>query len=1049
MNDRKDLSPRLGQLERAHGKKFWRSLEELSDSAEFQELMRQEFPQQADVWSDSLSRRRFLGLMGASLALAGLSGCSVKPAPQQEIVPYVHPPREMKPGSPLFFATAMPQARGAVGLLVESHMGRPTKIEGNPEHPASLGATSIHHQASVLGLYDPDRSQTATYLGRTQTRTEALAALRKKLKQLKNSDGAKLWVLSEPFPSPTLAAEKAKFLKSYPQAGWSVYEPVHRDESHRAAQTAFGEDVNTYYDLKDADVVVSLGADFLTTGPAFIKYAREFMSRRRMSTTEKNAGDAKMNQFYAVETRVTPTGAKADHRLAVPASEMEAMSRRLAEELGIPGTSQAGGDLEARQAKWIAAVAGALKNHRGRCVVIPGEEQPWGVHLLAHAINESLENVGKTVFHTKPLVGDSQENTASLQKLVEEMNQGRVECLIVFGGNPVYSAPADFEFTKALQKVPFRFHAGHYQDETARESHWHLPLAHYLESWEDARAFDGTTSLIQPLIEPLYDSIMPVEFLRFLNARIETPGREIVRDYWLGRWKQLDAGKKFETFNDFWETSLHEGLIRGVREQDFSAQNLKMQADWPSQWQETNQQNAAKQSAGGEFEIVFRPDPSIYDGSYANNGWLQELPKPLTKLTWDNAAIMSPRTADKLGVEFGSFAHGGEHGGYDMPVLELELAGRTVQAPAWIMPGHADNSITVWLGYGRTAAGRVGGDAEHAVGFNAYRLRTSADPWFARGLKVRLTDATALVACTQHHHLMENRHAVRAATLAEFQKTPDFVKKPLEEDEGPKKLRAEGPLNFYKGEFDYEPPLHKWGMAIDLTACVGCNACIVACQSENNIPVVGKDQVARGREMHWIRVDRYVGGTWNEPEEFYFQPLPCMHCEQAPCEYVCPVEATVHSAEGLNDMIYNRCVGTRFCSNNCPYKVRRFNFLDFADFETRTRQLQYNPDVTVRSRGVMEKCSYCVQRLRHAEIGSQREDRPLKDGEVLTACQAVCPAEAISFGDLNQPESQVSQWKATPLNYGLLAELNTEPRTTYLGALRNPNDQLQGAENGT
>ena len=411
---------------------------------------------------------------------------------------------------------------------------------------------------------------------------------------------------------------------------------------------------------------------------------------------------------------------------------------------------------------------------------------------------------------------------------------------------------------------------------------------------------------------------------------------------------------------------------------------------------------------------------------------------------------MSPATADKLGVEFGSFAHGGEHGGYDMPVVELELEGRTVQAPAWIMPGHADDSITVWLGYGREAAGRVGGDNEHAVGFNAYRLRTTTHPWFARGLKVRRTDDTYLIACTQHHHLMEERHAVRAATLEEYQKDPEFVKRPLEEDEGPKKLRAEPPLTFYdKNEFNYEPPLHKWGMAIDLTACVGCNACIVACQSENNIPVVGKEQVAMGREMHWIRVDRYISGTWEEPAEFYFQPVPCMHCEQAPCEYVCPVEATVHSAEGLNDMIYNRCVGTRFCSNNCPYKVRRFNFLDFADFENQTRQLQYNPDVTVRSRGVMEKCSYCVQRLRHAEIGAQREDRPLMDGEVLTACQAVCPAEAISFGDLNQSESQVSRWKTTPLNYGLLAELNTEPRTTYLGALRNPNEQLEGGKDGT
>ncbi len=765
-----------------------------------------------------------------------------------------------------------------------------------------------------------------------------------------------------------------------------------------------------------------------------------------------------MNQLYVVETTVSPTGAKADHRLAVPAHQMEAVARELAGQLGVAGASQSAGTLKDQHAKWLSVLAEALKKHRGRCVVIAGSDQPWQVQVLAHAMNASLGNMGKTVFHTQPIAIASQESDQSLIKLAKDMQAGRVKCLILLATNPVYSAPADIDFLKAMQKVPFRLHVGLYQDETARECHWHLPLAHYLESWEDARAFDGTTSLIQPLIEPLYDNISLVEIARFLTAQIETPGREIVREYWQNQFQQGGSETEeangeqnppdegFENFDAYWETALHDGLVRGVREREFPPKDLPMQEGWQQKLDTDN----PPAKVGGEYEIVFRPDPSIYDGSFANNGWLQELPKPLTKLTWDNAAIMSPATADKLGVEFGSFAHGGEHGGYVMPVVELELEGRTVNAPAWIMPGHADDSITVWLGYGRTAAGRVGGDGEHSVGFNAYRLRTTTHPWFARGLKVRRTGDTYLLACTQHHHSMEERHAVRAETLAAYKHDPEFVKKPLEQDEGPKKLRAEPPLTFYdKQDFPYDPPLHKWGMAIDLTACVGCNACIVACQSENNIPVVGKEQVAMGREMHWIRVDRYISGTWENPEEFYFQPLPCMHCEQAPCEYVCPVEATVHSAEGLNDMIYNRCVGTRFCSNNCPYKVRRFNFLDFADFENQTRQLQYNPDVTVRSRGVMEKCSYCVQRLRHAEIGSQREGRPLKDGEVLTACQAVCPAEAISFGDMNQEENQVSRWKAAPLNYGLLEELNTEPRTTYLGALRNPNEQLEGGKHDT
>lgn len=1046
MNHRKDLAPRLNELKQAaagsQGRKFWRSLEELSDLPEFQELMRQEFPQQADVWDQTLNRRKFLGLMGASLALAGLSSCSVRPAPQAEIAPYVKNPREIKPGAPLFFATTMPSSGGAVGLLVENHMGRPTKIEGNPTHPASLGATSIYHQASVLGLYDPDRSQTPTHLGKTRTRKEAMATLRFEFEKLKENQGAGLRILSEPILSPTIAAERERLLDEFPHAGWHVYEPVHRDTKCHAARMAFGEDVNTYYDLTKANVVLSLGSDFLSSGPGHLRYARDFVSRRRVRVSKENASSAKMNQLYVAETTVSPTGAKADHRLALSAQDMERLARKLATELGVLDEAEADvGSLDDRLAHWISVVAHDLKQHRGRSVVIPGVEQSANVHLLAHAINQSLENVGegKPVIHTNPIHSPSQDCTASLRGLVEDMKSGQVECLVILEANPAYTAPADLEFVQHMQNVPLRFHFGLYQDETARQCHWHVPLAHYLESWGDGRAFDGTTSLIQPLIEPLYGNLSLVEVARFLTTQVDTPGRQIVRDYWRNQWRDAEIE---ENFHSFWEIALHDGVIKGIREREFAPITPSLKQAWQSNlkrdWEKSHSRTF------GDWEIVFQPDPSVYDGSFANNGWLQELPKPLTKLTWDNAALMSPASADRLGLGFGEYAHGGEHGGYDMPVIQLELDGRTVEAPVWIMPGHADNSITVWLGYGRTAAGRVGGERQQTVGFNAYRLRTMEHPWFAGGLKIQAAPRSALLACTQQHHLMEGRDIVRAETLETFQENPDFAIEPLKHQEHAETLRAEKPLTFYdKDEFESDLPLHKWGMAIDLTTCVGCNACIVGCQAENNIPVVGKEQVLMGREMHWLRVDRYISGTMHEPEEFYFQPVPCMHCENAPCEYVCPTEATVHSAEGLNDMIYNRCVGTRFCSNNCPYKVRRFNFLEYSEWDNPTRQMQYNPDVTVRSRGVMEKCTYCVQRIRHAEIGAQREGRPLLDNEVLTACQAACPTNAISFGDLNQKDTTVSKWKESPLNYGLLAHLNTQPRTTYLAALRNANKELE------
>ena len=1021
-----DLPPLKLLPARGQEPQYWRSWEEWAQTEAFQELLREEFPYAAAEWSNALSRRRFLAVMGASLALAGMAGCSVKPAPEGTIVPYVRQPEEIVPGRPLFFATTLVHDGGGFGVLVESHEGRPTKVEGNPDHPASLGATTAIGQASVLDLYDPDRSATATYLGQTRTWPDAVAALRQALAQRHGDSGVRLRVLSEPLVSPTLVDQLHKLLAKYSDARWHTYEPLNRDNAYRGAELAFGRRVTPRYDFTKAEVVVSLDDDFLASGPGALRYTADFMGKRRVRTTPDNASESAMNRLYQLETDVSSTGAKADHRLALRPSQIEPLARALATRLGV----DAGGPSDGPHARWIAALAKDLEAHRGHGLVLAGRSQPPLVHLLAHVLNDRLGNVGQTVVYLDPIAAQPVDQVASLRELAADMERGQVDLLLILGGNPLYTAPADVPLAQLMERVPLRVQLGPYQDETARLCHWHLPESHALEAWGDARAFDGTASLVQPLIEPLYDSRSAVELIATLLASDMVPGRDVVQAY----WRQQGQGKQQEgEFDTFWQTALHHGLIPDTAS---TPQSVSLQGDW--------QKPLSTQAAATEpgVEIAFVPDAMIHDGRYANNGWLQECPRPISRITWGNAVLMSPATVDQFGLKIGSYSHGGEHGGYQMPVLELRLGAQKVEAPLWILPGHADGAVTVALGYGRQRAGRVGGTTEEPLGFDAYRLRAADQPWFASGLRITPTSRFEWVACTQAHHSMENRQVVRAASLVEYQKDPQFAKRREEAEHHEQSHRARPPLTMYES-FDYSPPRNKWGMVIDLTTCIGCQACVVACQAENNIPVVGKEQVLAGREMHWLRIDRYVHGTLQEPDGFYFQPLPCMHCEQAPCEYVCPVEATVHSAEGLNDMIYNRCVGTRFCSNNCPYKVRRFNFFAYADYRTENRRLQYNPDVTVRSRGVMEKCTYCVQRIRQAEIDAQNQSRPIADGEVLTACQAACPAQAIVFGDLNDPKSQVAQWKELPLEYALLGELNTVPRTTYLAALRNPNPELE------
>jgi MoCo/4Fe-4S cofactor protein with predicted Tat translocation signal len=985
-----DLETARARIAETKGPEYWRSLEELAGSAEFQEMMHREFPKGASEWVDSVSRRGFLKLMGASMALAGMTACTKQP--MEPIVPYVRQPEEVVPGIPLFFATAFTLGGYASPILVESHLYRPTKIEGNEQHPASLGGTDVFAQASILGLYDPDRSQTITHLGDVRPWGAFLDAIRGPLGVQKGLQGAGIRILTPTISSPTLADQLNSLLKIYPQAKWHVYEPINRDNVYEGAKMAFGQPFETRYDFEKADVIVSLDADFLYAGfPGSTRYIRDFAKRR-------NPESGSMNRLYVVESTMSSTGAKADHRLPLRTGNIESFLRYI---LSVPMNSNVdiGGTLSDHDKMFAAAVWQDLYNHRDSSVVIVGERQPPIVHALAHLLNA---HSGRAVVYTEPVNANPVNQTESLKDLVADMRGGKVDLLIIMGGNPAYDAPTDFGFADALKNtnIPLRVHLGLYQNETAELCQWHINEAHYLEAWGDARAYDGTVSIIQPLIAPLYNGKSAYELVATLAGQSDATGHDIVQGY----WKKQRSGADFDAF---WRQSLHDGWIEGTASPVKQVAEAKIAIRTPGDQQ--------------SIELNFRRDPCIYDGQFSNNGWLQELPKPMTKLTWDNPVLIGPAMASRMGLK-------------TEDLVELELNGKKVTAPIWVQAGHPDNSVTVFLGYGRRRAGRAGTGA----GFDMYPLRSSAAPWFAEGVKITKAGGTYRLASTEGYQTMDTpngatRPLVRETTLEEYRKEPNFAK----EDEPPKELTLYKP-------YPYEQEAYAWGMAIDLNACVGCNNCIVACQSENNIAVVGKEQVVIGRHMHWLRVDAYYQGDRDNPKA-YFQPVPCMQCENAPCEVVCPVGATVHSTEGLNDMVYNRCVGTRYCSNNCPYKVRRFNFLLFQDWETPQYRMMRNPDVSIRSRGVMEKCTYCIQRISEHRIVSEREGRKIQDGELQTACQQSCPADAITFGNINDPNSRVSKLKAGARNYSLLAEVNTRPRTTYLAEIRNPNPELEGS----
>jgi len=1104
------------------GKEYWRSVEEFAETPEFEDFVKQEYPTHAEEWEDGLSRRNFIKVMGASLAFAGLTGCVIQPA--EKIVPYVRQPEEIVPGKPLFYSTAMTLGGVGVGLLAKSTEGRPTKIEGNTEHPGSLGATDVLAQASLLQMYDPDRSQEVLYRGNPTSWQNFMAAARAAIDQNRADGGAGIRFLSETVTSPTLIAQFNQIFSELPNAKLYQYEPLNKDNAVSGAKMAFGSQAHAVYKFDQAARILSLDSNFLSDFN--VRYVKDFVKGRSTNEEKKE-----MNRLYVVETTLSITGAKADHRIAVKPSQVPEIAKAIAAAVGVSGASST----YTENAAWISGVAKDLQENRGKSIVVAGANQPPVVHALAHAMNQALGNVGTTVTYTEPFQPNADVlQIDGLRQLVQEIDNGAVKMLVVLDANPVYNTPFDLKLNvERMNKIPLRIHTGLYVDETAEHCHWHVNAKHFLEMWSDSRAYDGTVSIVQPLIEALYEGKSMHEIVQvFARENYDKKDYDIVKEFWqkqgltnaartgaataetgrnasgntsavpgsmsaggtdkasaaagmnqgsqaTGASAQTASGNQSgstvtqtgsttqspnsgqmtaaagagamtngasgaaQNFDKMWKKVVHDGIVPNSAA---AAKSVSVNTAFLSQ-------TAPVTANNGELEISILPDPTIYDGRFANNGWLQELPKPLTKVTWDNVALVSPNTAARLGFnqdrDAGQQAGGAEgtsfvntHGGnLFSDVVTLSCNGAQIQAgvPMWIAPGQPDDVVTIFTGYGRAKAGKIG----TGLGYNAYdvcksdALSTGTGTLNKRGEQVTISS-------TQTHFNMEGRDILRVFDFEKFEQNPKMGHQHNEYDKS-----MYGSSKYEDSEFQkHYSENHRWGMAIDLNNCVGCNACVIACQSENNIPVVGKEQVGRSREMHWMRIDTYyTGDDVNNPDTTSFQPLLCQQCEQAPCEPVCPVHATVHSAEGLNDMVYNRCVGTRYCSNNCPYKVRRFNFLLYQDWNTPQYKLMRNPEVTVRSRGVMEKCTYCMGRIASARIEARKDNRMVRDGEVQTACQTVCPADAIVFGDLNNKESQVSKLKTDHRNYILLNDLNTQPRTTYLAALKNQNREMPDYKN--
>jgi MoCo/4Fe-4S cofactor protein with predicted Tat translocation signal len=971
----------------------WRNAEERAGTAAAEAG---EFPEGAARTPDGFGRRGFLQVLGASALFATAAAC--KP-PRESIVPYVRQPVEVHPSIPSHYATARSQDGYAVGLVVESHEGRPTKIEGNADHPASGGAAGRLEQAFILDLYDPARMGGIRHRGRGLAWATFLAEVDRLAADHARDGGARLRFLGEPTTSPTLGDLRRQVLARFPRARFDAWSAVSEDPAREGARIAFGRDLLPRWDLARADVILALDCDLLGREGDWLRHARAFASRRE---------PPRMNRLYVAEAAYTITGGMADHRLRMRSRDVigfaRAVAAALAERHGLPALAPLGAPAASTAAaKQAAAVAADLARARGAGLVVAGQRQPAAVHALAHALNQALGNAGATVAYAPAPLLDAASGPDVLRRLVEEIRDGKVDTLVVTAWNPAYTAPADLDLAGALARVPNAMYLASREDETSPRSAWVLAASHPLEAWGDLRARDGTASIVQPLLSPLRECVTEIDLVAAFAGKGDRGAWRLVREGWLAR-----TGA--DGFDRRWEQWLSAGVVAG------SATPAEQAAADPGR---VAQALRAVPAPRAGLEVGFVPDYKAADGRFAENAWLQELPDPVTKLTWDNAAAISPATAGRLGIETGD-------------VLALAHRGRTVRAPALVVPGHADDAVTLPLGYGRRAAGPAG----TGVGFDAYALRHADAPWFDGGLEVSKAGATHALAVTQGHFSTNvfgrERPIAIDFTLDEWARHGSE----LEEHRGAEPSILGRPAV-------YDEAQNRWGMAIDLGRCIGCASCTIACQAENNIPVVGKEQVLNSREMHWIRVDRYFSGTPEEPESVS-QPLACVHCEMAPCEYVCPVNATVHSDEGLNEMVYNRCVGTRYCSNNCPYKVRRFNYLDWHGAVPATLQMLMNPDVTVRARGVMEKCTYCVQRIERARIDrrSSGETKPIPGDAVVSACMQACPAGAITFGNLADPSSRVARLHADARRYDLLHELGTRPRTAYLVRLRNPNPDL-------
>ncbi len=918
----------------ASGQRWWRSLEELADTPEFHQYLHREFPENATQWLSG-SRRDFLRLMGASLFLAGVSGCNIR-QPQEKIVPTVDSTGHASPGLPLYFTTAYDFAGSAIGLTVESRDGRPIKIEGNANHPASRGATSVFAQSATLDLYDPDRARTPLVKGQVATLAEVTAQITSLRQRLDQTQGRGLRVLIGTSTSPTLERVLQSAGNRWPEMKWMAYEPINDDHIRGGMIMAFGDraaNLSPIYDFERAAVVLSIDCDFLAARDLPPCYVREFSDARRIAgRQQENQRTAdSMVRLYHVGPTPTPTSAKADHSLAIGPLQMENVLREVAAGIGAidpPDNVATDGD---GHAEWIADIVNDLSSAGGQALVVAGREQPASVQLLAHLMNQKLGAVGKTVRYIRsPQVRPdrSPSDVAMLDTLANEMNDGTVDTLLICGGNPVFDAPRGIDFGLSLANVDFTLVLANAANETSEKSDWVVPRSHFLESWADARAYDGTASIVQPLIAPLHDSLSDIELLATL-CEDEVSGYAAVRKTWQPTLGERDDDPR-------WQRALADGVIENTATKVVDLV-LRKPEEFSDLISATANRPGDSRSAS-LFDVIVRPDPTIWDGRFINNGWLQELPKPLTHTVWDNAALISPADASRLQLKNGD-------------MVSIGAIDEQIEIPVWIAPGHATACITIFVGYGRRVVGRVG----EGTGFDVRPLIDKDQMTQRRSVPIHKTDSRYQVVTTQHYQMMEGRHIARAGSLADFLAQPD--KPSFAHPPNP------APDDTFYPEWPYDG--HKWGMTIDLTACVGCSACVIACQAENNIPVVGKQQAAVNRHMHWMRIDTYYSGPADQPQQTLNQPVTCMHCERAPCEVVCPVAATNHSDEGLNQMVYNRCVGTRYCSNNCPYKVRRFNFLDFSDdfITDPTLHLLSNPEVTMRQRGVMEKCTYCIQRI--------------------------------------------------------------------------------------